>query len=189
MSQQTGRPSRYAWVPNALTVLRLAATACFPFAPTAWRAPLVLFAGLSDCADGYLARRLGATSWIGGLLDAIADKLFVWTVLLVLWSSSSLTLWQFGLLVSRDLAVAFAVIVVLAARYWEGFQKMPSRPFGKLTTLAVFAYLVAATLWVDSQGAATTLLVAAALSLFAAADYLLVLYYGWRERAVEARMG
>ncbi|HHY49408.1 MAG TPA: threonylcarbamoyl-AMP synthase, partial [Alphaproteobacteria bacterium] len=56
--------------------LRLGAAAAFPFVPDAWRLPLVLFAGLSDFADGLIARRYGATSFLGGVLDVAGDKLF-----------------------------------------------------------------------------------------------------------------
>ena len=52
---------------------------------------LILFvvAGLTDHLDGYIARRTGTVSSIGGLLDLIADKLLVCITILYLLSFSN----------------------------------------------------------------------------------------------------
>ena len=52
---------------------------------------LILFvvAGLTDHLDGYVARRTGTVSSIGGLLDLIADKLLVCITILYLLSFSN----------------------------------------------------------------------------------------------------
>ena len=71
-------------LPNALTVFR--AAALWPIlalllidGPAARWAALALYAAacLSDALDGWLARRLGAVSELGRMLDPIADKVLI----------------------------------------------------------------------------------------------------------------
>lgn len=66
------------WVPNALTLLRAALV--FPFFAAfaqdglaAAVAAIAIALELTDLLDGWLARRLGATSELGQLLDPAAD--------------------------------------------------------------------------------------------------------------------
>ena len=77
-----------AWVPNALTLGRIAfipvlITAILTygtdhsFLGTALLLCLFIVLVLTDFLDGFLARRWGVTSDFGRMLDPIADKLFV----------------------------------------------------------------------------------------------------------------
>ena len=66
-------------LPNAITVLRFLGAVCFLFfdvgSAAFWS---VYFAcGISDMADGYLARRLHCESKTGALIDSLADLVFV----------------------------------------------------------------------------------------------------------------
>ena len=87
-------------VPNILTVARLLA---LPFvvwtyalyAPgaawtTAW---IVLFAALSDVADGLIARRYHVQSEFGRWVDPIVDRLFFFTLVAMLWYFGTLPWW------------------------------------------------------------------------------------------------
>lgn len=84
-----GRAPRLAWLPDALTLARLAAL------PVLWtlavlKMPEALAAGaaaaaFTDVLDGMLARRLRVTSRRGGALDSLADHLL----------SASLVAWLF----------------------------------------------------------------------------------------------
>ena len=71
---------------NGLTALRLLLAApCAWFAATSqwpWAALLISVAILTDLLDGPLARRLGQTSALGGLLDHSTDAAFVTLLLL-----------------------------------------------------------------------------------------------------------
>src|ERR1700752_2148047 len=68
-------------LPNLLTWLRLAAAPglAFLLVSGADRAALGVFAfaGLSDAADGFLAKRFGFASRFGRYLDPAADKLLM----------------------------------------------------------------------------------------------------------------
>src|SRR5258708_36657500 len=65
-------------IPNILTMLRLVLVPCFLVASLHGMFPMafVLFvsAGVTDMADGFLARRLNQRSRLGAILDPAADK-------------------------------------------------------------------------------------------------------------------
>lgn len=86
-----------SWLPNALTLLRIAAAPImtvliylFMSSPSVetkaslsmLAASIFLLAALTDWLDGYLARLLKATSDFGAKLDLWADKVIVFAVLL-----------------------------------------------------------------------------------------------------------
>ena len=49
------------------------------------RAGVILAAILTDCVDGYLARRYKYTTRLGAILDPVMDKFFVLFVLSILF--------------------------------------------------------------------------------------------------------
>ena len=66
-------------LPNAISALRFLGAVCLLFFGVESCAFWVIYfvCGLSDMADGYLARRLGCESKTGALLDSLADLAFV----------------------------------------------------------------------------------------------------------------
>ena len=83
-------------LPNLITCSRLLITAvCFvcleltePSAPNAalvwWAFGLFIFAAATDFVDGYVARRLGAVTTFGRVVDPFADKVLVCGILVIL---------------------------------------------------------------------------------------------------------
>ena len=66
-------------IPNIITILRFIGAACLPFCDPAGAAFWVIYGlcGVSDMADGYLARSMHAESRTGAVLDSVADICFV----------------------------------------------------------------------------------------------------------------
>ena len=66
-------------LPNAISALRFLGAVCLLFFGVESCAFWVIYfvCGLSDMADGYLARKLGCESQVGALLDSLADLVFV----------------------------------------------------------------------------------------------------------------
>ena len=62
-------------IPNIITILRFVGGACLLLCDTAGAAFWVIYGlcGVSDMADGYLARRMHAESSTGAVLDSVAD--------------------------------------------------------------------------------------------------------------------
>ncbi|RCL53608.1 MAG: CDP-alcohol phosphatidyltransferase family protein [Synechococcus sp. MED-G71] len=71
--------------------------------PLAW--VLLLLGGLSDGADGWLARRAGGGSAWGARVDPLTDKILITAPLLWLGQQGLLPLWAIWLLLARELAV------------------------------------------------------------------------------------
>jgi phosphatidylglycerophosphate synthase len=169
----SGAPHRLvAYVPNALTAARLIIAVAFPFLGPAVRLPALVFAALSDALDGFIARRFGVTSWTGALLDAAADKALAVIVLATFTYEGLLQLWHLPLLLARDIAVALIYLYIMVKREWTAFRRVRPRLPGKLTTVFLFALVIAVLAW--PAAARVLLWPTAAVSIIAAVDYLLV---------------
>ncbi|UCD83863.1 MAG: CDP-diacylglycerol--glycerol-3-phosphate 3-phosphatidyltransferase [Deltaproteobacteria bacterium] len=60
---------------------------------------------LTDMLDGYLARCRGSVTTLGRLLDPLADKLLIVTVLIMLIPLGRVPAWMVVLIVGRELAI------------------------------------------------------------------------------------
>ncbi|MEB3199623.1 MAG: CDP-alcohol phosphatidyltransferase family protein [Synechococcaceae cyanobacterium] len=67
---------------------------------------LLLLGGLSDWADGALARRAGGGSVWGARLDPLTDKILISAPLLWLGARGALPLWAIWLLLARELLIS-----------------------------------------------------------------------------------
>jgi CDP-diacylglycerol--glycerol-3-phosphate 3-phosphatidyltransferase len=110
--------------------------------PLAWI--LLLLGGLSDAADGWLARKAGGGSIWGARLDPLTDKILLLAPLLWLASSGALPLWAVWLLLARELLISG----------WRAGQGSggPASRSGKAKTILQFAALLLL-LWPPSWGA------------------------------------
>lgn len=128
-------------LPNALTILRLFAGLAYPFVPPDFRIALLVYAALSDLADGPLSRWSHSTSDFGQMWDPIADKVCVLAVLITAVVEGQLLWWELLLIALRDLAViGLGVATLIIDRRKLG--DMPPRTSGKVTTAAQFLFLV-----------------------------------------------
>ncbi len=155
---------------NLLSMTRIGLAIWFPFAPEGWRLGIVAAAVLSDIFDGPLSRRFHATSSFGQLLDPIADKLFVLTVLLTILWEGLVQPWELALVISRDLAILAGALWVALRTGWAGLQTLPPSILGKVATGFQFVFLLS----VLYYGAVIPafFVPTAAASLLAGADYL-----------------
>ena len=151
---------------------------------------IALTAGISDALDGWLAKRYGWQTWMGGMLDPIADKLLLDASFIGLWMADAVTLWLAALVVGRDV-----VIVAGASAYHFLIGPVTGSPtlLSKATTVVQIAFVLAVLIglvWrplpMDMYLAAAT--VVAALTFASGIDY--VVRWGLRTRnALRARHG
>jgi cardiolipin synthase len=127
---------RAATIPNVLTVLRLVAAPWIAWAildGAYWTAVAVLaLAGATDALDGYLARRLRATSRAGAYLDPISDKILISVVYVCLAWAGDVPWWLVALVFGRDLLILAAAGAIRAR---TGIRDFPPSVWGKLATL------------------------------------------------------
>ncbi len=72
---------------------------------------LFLFAGLSDAADGFLAKRYNWDTELGAYLDPIADKALLVSIYVTLGLAGQLPAWLVIAVVSRDILIVGAVVL------------------------------------------------------------------------------
>jgi cardiolipin synthase len=72
---------------------------------------LFLLAGVSDAADGYIAKRYGWRSELGAYLDPIADKALLVSIYVTLGLAGHLPVWLVIAVVSRDILIVGAVVL------------------------------------------------------------------------------
>ena len=118
-------------------------------APIAWLlvhhelpATLLLFliAAVSDGADGFLAKHYGWQTELGAILDPLADKLLVITLMVALAYLKLLPGWLMAAAVIRDVVIVGGA---LAYRRWVGPVQMRPTSISKLNTLCQLALVVA----------------------------------------------
>jgi CDP-diacylglycerol--glycerol-3-phosphate 3-phosphatidyltransferase len=95
--------SRIFLVPILLTVL-LTNDKSLPH-KTVIAVTIVLIAAATDWVDGYLARRLQQVSTLGMLLDPVADKLLVSSVLISMVATGQVPAWMVVIIIGREFAV------------------------------------------------------------------------------------
>lgn len=102
-------------LPNLLTGLRLAAAPALAFLLVrgADRAALGVFAfaGLSDAADGFLAKRFGLATRFGRILDPAADKVLMLVSFATLTILGIAPLWLTLLVIGRDTAILVGLLL------------------------------------------------------------------------------
>ncbi len=141
------RADPWSRLPNLLSGLRILCAVVLPFSPRSWWIALVFVAAASDWLDGYVARRLHASSLFGAFLDSVSDKVFAITALVSFAAHGLIEWWQLPFLILRDLCVGAYILASVLRRDRQALHHMDSRAFGKLTTLLLFGLLISILLW------------------------------------------
>ena len=99
-------------LPNSLSLIRLAClpviVVCLSFEGRLGSFLAALFFGMAfftDFLDGYFARRYGAVTAVGKILDPLADKILVILTMIMLIPLGRIPAWIVMLIVVRELAV------------------------------------------------------------------------------------
>ena len=167
-------------VPNALSVLRLLGVPLFLWlllGPQAdgWAVVVLMVSGVTDWADGKLARLLGQSSRLGALLDPAADRLYIVATLVAFVLRDVVPLWFVAVIVVRELVLA--VVLLVLRRY--GWPPLQVHYLGKAATF-ILLYAFPGLLMADGTGWLATVIAppAYALTIWGGALYLLsgVLY-------------
>jgi cardiolipin synthase (CMP-forming) len=124
-------------IPNLLSLLRLLGVPLFlwlvlgPHA-NGWAFAVLAFGGISDYADGKIARRFNQGSKLGVLLDPAADRLYIIATIVALTLRDILPVWLAIAIPGRDLLLLATVPVLRRLGY--GFA-LPVNFAGKAATL------------------------------------------------------
>lgn len=130
---------RILTVPNLLSLLRLLLIPLFLWLVLVaqadlWAVAVLALSGLTDWADGAIARRSGQITRLGQLLDPLVDRLTVIATLVGLALRELIPWWLVALLVLRDV-ILLCLVPLLRKR---GLTALPVHYLGKAATFALF---------------------------------------------------
>lgn len=165
-------------VPNILSYVRIL---LIPFivasyltaktdADYACAAVLVLLSGLTDCADGWIARRFHLVTELGKVIDPIADKLTQAAIALCLMLRYPLMRILVVVFVVKELTTGVLSLI----QYKKGLKLNGAMWFGKVATIVFYivALVLIAVPAIPEQAANALIALAMLLMLFAFARYV-----------------
>lgn len=171
-----GAPSggvRLGWLPNALTIARLAALPVLllvliradgPTSTLGW----AIFAAVAatDFLDGFLARRLGAETRFGRIADPLADRLLVGVGLVGVLLLGAVSPVAPVILIVRDVTIVAGAILLLR-RGIDLRVDMAGKISSTLTMLATAAAILLDEPWVEAAVWAAVVLALATFANYA----------------------
>jgi cardiolipin synthase len=129
-------------VPNVLTIARILATPYLFYLvwSHSYTAAIWTFIaiGLTDIADGFIARHYRASSRFGAYLDPVADKLLLSGMFVTLLVAGLMDPWLAILVLGRDVLILLAAGLFYLKRQRRDF---PPSVWGKASTFAQIVFL------------------------------------------------
>lgn len=190
-------------IPNILTVLRILLIPLFVYV-FLWEnshanipdaegsgymiaAGIIIISGITDAADGFIARKFDMITDLGKIIDPFADKLTQAAVVVCLIFRYN-EIWQavtalFVLIFIKEITMLAMGIVFLK----KGQDLGGARWFGKLATI-VFYVLVIVLIGAPSLSTAAALVMVSVMAFFVALSFVLYIreYYRlWKKRGCE----
>ena len=102
-------------IPNSITLLRIASVPLVVWllleGSLLWGFWVFAFAGISDAADGFIAKRFSMETELGKYLDPLADKALLVSVFVTLGLAGFIPSWLVILVVFRDVVIVFGAMV------------------------------------------------------------------------------
>ena len=161
-------------LPNGLTLLRLFLTPVIVVlllqGEFFWALLVFTLAGITDGLDGFFARSLKERTFLGAILDPLADKLLLSSSFLTLAFLGRLPVWLVGIVVGRDLLLILGAVLLFMRSGRPGY---PPSTIGKLTTaLQVLTVLGAMALEEGSAYLPPLFWATGAVTILSGLDYL-----------------
>ncbi len=135
-------------LPNMLTLSRFFLTCIFIIfmqqgAPGAgWALLIFAAAGLTDLADGYIARKYDLITPFGKLMDPVADKFLILSAFFILAFEGLVPLWSILVIGIREIVVTASRIQLLTRG-----QLIPAEQTGKIKTVVQMTTIIVALLY------------------------------------------
>jgi cardiolipin synthase len=133
------RPDWQTW-PNLITLFRFVLIPVFVLLVVdrhpGWALVSLVVLGVSDWADGFIARKFDQGSELGKALDPVADRLAIIAIVLSLVLTGLLPLWVVIVVVAVDL-----VLLVLSSVLFHGNPDLDVTWTGKIRSALLFVGL------------------------------------------------
>lgn len=157
---------RILTVPNLLSFFRLCLVPLFVWLycekqEYAWTGAVLILSGITDAADGFIARHFHMISDLGKVLDPIADKLTQGATLLCLITRFPMIAVPLVLLVLKELFVGVTGLLVIQ----KTGQVTGAKWHGKVTTALLYLLMILHVFWFDIPRSASNLLIASCVAM------------------------
>ncbi len=96
--------------------------------------------------DGYLARKFNEITELGKVIDPLADKAMIISIVVMMFAMDIISEFYFYLIILRDILIFFGGIIVAK----KLGRVLPSNLLGKMTVTSIGFYLIFATLNLES---------------------------------------
>ena len=149
---------------------------------------LIVLSGITDIADGFIARKYNMISDVGRVLDPIADKLTQFSIAICLIKTHPLIVSVVAVIFVKEMATLIGAIIFI--------NKVKTTPqaqwWGKMTTVVIYLtilfFIICDLLEYTAPAAVEVTVIAANIGcmVFAFLNYLLV-YIEGRKRAADPK--
>ena len=132
----------FIFIPNLLSIVRIGLV--YPILNNIFLGDFItsliyfLVASITDALDGFLARKMSWQTYLGTILDPVADKLLLSGTIFILWLNSYIPLYIFIFFIGRDIAILLGAAVHMTLIETE--TPLPNI-LGKLTTALQITYI------------------------------------------------
>ncbi len=153
-------------IPNVLSCLRICMIPVFVWAycfkqDYPMTAIVLLLSGLTDMADGYIARHFNMVSDFGKALDPVADKLTQFAMLICLLTRFKLMIVPVLLIAIKEIATGVSSLVVIK----KTGSVMGADWHGKVTTFLLYTMMITHVLWYDIPSTVSMVLIFACVAM------------------------
>ncbi len=131
------------YIPNLLTLARIGLVpwlvVLLQEQQYGWSLAVFVIAGVTDGLDGYIAKRFNASTYLGAILDPIADKTLLVTSYIMLSVLEIIPFWLMVVVVFRDIVIIGGNLLMVLF-----FSTMEMKPLAisKLNTVVQIFYIV-----------------------------------------------
>ena len=119
-------------IPNSITLIRIAVTPIIIFLTFNNQLVivciLIFISSFSDWLDGYIARRFNQFSRLGELLDPISDRIYILTLLFIVYYINALNILIIGIIILRELFMT----ILIAYLKTKNITGLPVHYLGKM---------------------------------------------------------
>lgn len=131
------------YIPNLLTLARIALVPVLIVLlrdlQFGWALAVFLIAGVSDALDGYIAKRFNARTYLGAILDPLADKALIVSAYVTLSVLTLVPFWLMVAVVFRDIIIIAGYLIMTS--YFGAIEMKPLR-VSKVNTFMQILYIL-----------------------------------------------